>query len=529
MEATLTIALAGNPNVGKSTIFNALTGARQHVGNWPGKTVERREGITRIEGREALVVDLPGIYSLTAYSMEEIIARDFIIHEHPSVVVAVVDASNLERNLYLVTQLLEMETPVIIALNMSDLAERRGLTIDPETLSARLGGVPVIATVGTRCVGIDALKEAVVQIATQPQPAAPNLVRYSERLEAEIESLRARIAVDAALRRTYHARWLAIKLLENDDDVRTRLENAGQVALLRAAGEAIARVAEAEGEEPELLIADRRYLFVSEVVHGALTRPEPGAETLSDRIDHVVTHRILGLPIFLLAMWVVFQFTANVSAPTIDWIDGIISGPITHWVGALTGALGLGGSWIESLLMDGVIAGVGGVMVFVPVLVFLFIAIAVLEDSGYMARAALVMDRYMRMIGLHGKSFLPLLVGFGCTVPAVYATRTLESEDDRKLTGFLVSFMSCGARLPVYAIFGAAFFGAGAGNLVFAMYALGIGVAIATGLLIRRTVYRNKPAQPFVIELPPTGCPTRATCFTSSGSAPRAFYTGRPP
>jgi ferrous iron transport protein B len=498
------IALAGNPNVGKSTIFNALTGSRQHVGNWPGKTVEKKEGCLRLGGQDVIVVDLPGTYSLTAYSIEEIISRDFIINEQPGAVVAVVDAANLERNLYLVTQLLELEVPVIVALNMSDIARGRGLTIDAAKLSAKLNGAPVIETVGNSGIGFAALKDAIQQVAA-PDRTTLARITYDNALEREIAPLAKAIHAIPELVRQYRPRWLAIKLLEADSDIAERL--AAYPALIESAEAAAARIENATGEDAETLITDGRYAFISTLISGTLTRPRDAVETPSDRIDRVLTHRYYGVPIFLLLMWVVFQVTANISAPFLDWVDGLIGGPITNWTVGLLGAVGLGGTWFEALLIDGVIAGVGGVLVFVPVLMSLYLAIGVLEDSGYMARAAFVMDRVMRAMGLHGKSFLPMLVGFGCTVPAVYATRTLENEADRKLTGFLVTFMSCGARLPVYVVIGAAFFGAASGNLIFGMYLLGIAVALLTGWALKRTVYRNKPPQPFVMELPPYRAP----------------------
>ncbi len=501
---TLKIALAGNPNVGKSTIFNALTGSRQHVGNWPGKTVEKKEGHLRLNEQDVIVVDLPGTYSLTAYSIEEIVSRDFIINERPGAVVSVVDAANLERNLYLVSQLLELEVPVIVVLNMTDIARSRGLHIDTAKLSQHLHGAPVIETVGNSGIGLDALKKAIQEVASGAGEQAAT-IRYDEALEEEIAPLQTLIESIPALTQTYVPRWLAIKLLEADEDLFERLSEYPD--LLAAAETAAERIEEVTGDDAETLVTDGRYAFINSVVTGALTRPKEMLETTSDKIDRVLTHRIWGVPIFLLLMWLVFQFTANVSAPYLDFVDGLIAGPISSWTTALLGVLGLGGSWIEALLVDGVIAGVGGVLVFVPVLMSLYIAIGILEDSGYMARAAFVMDRLMRSMGLHGKSFLPMLVGFGCTVPAVYATRTLENEDDRKLTGFLVTFMSCGARLPVYVVIGAAFFGARSGSLIFAMYMLGIGVALFTGWMLKRTVYRNKPPQPFVMELPPYRAP----------------------
>jgi ferrous iron transport protein B len=516
------IALAGNPNVGKSTIFNALTGSRQHVGNWPGKTVEKKAGWASVNGQEVMIVDLPGTYSLAAYSVEEIIARDFILRDHPNIVVAVVDAANLERNLYLVCQLLELGTPVVVALNMSDTARSRGLQIDAQALGRALGGIPVVETVGSRGIGLDALKAAMHRV--DRHPGQDRMVfAYDDALESEIKRLQEQIDTGEALSRWYPSRWLAIKLLENDPDITSRLESEGNERLVTAALEAGERIIAVLGDDPETLMTDGRYQFVGQVVAGGLTRPKVSVESMSDRADRIVTHRIWGLPIFLLLMWLVFQITANVSAPLVDWVGGVIEGPVTRWASALLGALGLSQSWIDSLIVDGVIAGVGGVLVFVPLLMGLYLTIALLEDSGYMARAAFVMDRVMRVVGLHGKSFLPLLIGFGCTVPAVYATRTLENEQDRKLTGFLATFMSCGARLPVYVVFAAAFFGPNAGTVIFALYLLGIGVAILTGLAFKRTVYRGKPPQPFVMELPPYRAPNPKTVLTQMWDRTRGF------
>jgi ferrous iron transport protein B len=497
----VTIALAGNPNVGKSTIFNALTGSRQHVGNWPGKTVEKKEGTLKIGEDDILVVDLPGTYSLTAYSIEEIITRDFIINEQPTAVITVVDASNLERNLYLVAQLTELEVPVIIVLNMTDIAESRGLRIDAKKLSAELGGVPVIQAVGNRNLGLEQLKNAIIQISQNPPPTLAR-PQYGGLLLAEIKALETEIANHTSLAATYYPNWLATKLLEEDPAVVEIVSANGSKTLLQNARAAQKRIEMASGEDAEILIADSRYQFIGQIIDAVQERPSQTVVTLSDKIDNIVTHRILGLPIFLLIMWTVFQFTANVSAPYLDWVGEFVNETVYSWGVALMAALGLGGTWISDLFTDGVIAGVGGVLVFVPVLLFLYMALGLLEDSGYMTRAAFVMDRFMRLMGLHGKSFLPMIVGFGCTVPAVYATRSLENEKDRKLTGFLATFMSCGARLPVYILFGAAFFGASSVNLVFAMYLLGIGIALAVGFAFKHTVYKGKQPAPFVMEMP---------------------------
>lgn len=514
----MVIALAGNPNVGKSTLFNALTGGRQHVGNWPGKTVEKKEGWTTLDGQEVMIVDLPGTYSLAAYSVEEVIARDYLLRDRPGTVIAVVDAANLERNLYLVCQLMELNASLILALNMSDTAHNRGLRFDTQKLSNALGGIPVIEMVGSRGIGLDDLRTAILH----RHPAQLSfLLTYDDALEAEIAALQTSIETESHLSEKYPLRWLAIKLLENDPHIYEQLGD--YAALQNAAQAAIARLTDMMGDDPETILTDRRYGFISDIVSRAVTRSASSSETASDRADRIITHRIWGLPIFLLLMWLVFQITANVSAPLIDWVDGVITGPFTRWAEALIGLVGLHGSWLEALLVDGIIAGVGGVLVFVPLLMLLYVTISILEDSGYMARAAFVMDRMMRVLGLHGKSFLPLLIGFGCTVPAVYATRTLENERDRKLTGFLATFMSCGARLPVYVLFATVFFGAQSGNVVFALYLLGIAVAMITGVVFKRVIYRTEAPQPFVMELPPYRVPDPKTVFSQMWERTRGF------
>lgn len=345
-------------------------------------------------------------------------------------------------------------------------------------------------------------------------PVAPNVVEipswsdtqifhYGPEIEAEIAALKALIEADETLRTMYNPRWLAITLLEGDTTLDAQIAQSANGAAIRAqivqAGE---RIGKLSGDDIETLIADRRYRFIADLVHEAVNRPSSANFTRSDQVDRVVTHPLLGVPIFLVLMWLVFQMTANVSSIFVDWIDGMITGPFARWAGAILSWAGLGGSWFESLLIDGVIAGAGGMLVFVPVLMFLYFFIALLEDSGYMARAAFVMDRFMQMLGLHGKSFIPLLVGFGCSVPGIYATRTLEDHQDRILTGLLVPFMSCAARLPVYILIGTAFFGGNSGNLVFAMYLVGVLVAVLSGFLFRRTLFQSTEDLPFIMELP---------------------------
>ncbi len=334
-------------------------------------------------------------------------------------------------------------------------------------------------------------------------------IDYGHDAEKELLRLQDIIRQNSHIAGQYPARWLAVKLLENDSDIRMRMQVLqGGVELLAEVEKSINHLEEIYGDDIDVVIADQRYGWINGLVRDAVQRTQADRLTTSDKIDQIVTHRLLGIPIFLVAMWVVFKLTADVSAPYLDWVDGVIGGPITNWIVGILGWLGLGGSWIESLFVDGIIAGVGGVLVFVPVLMFLYLALAVLEDSGYMARAALVMDRFMRPLGLHGKSFLPMIVGFGCTVPAFYATRTLENEKDRILTGLLVPFMSCGARLPVYVLFASIFFPGNSGTVIFWIYMTGIAVAILLGLILKNTLFKTKEQSPFVMELPPYRMPT---------------------
>jgi ferrous iron transport protein B len=335
------------------------------------------------------------------------------------------------------------------------------------------------------------------------------LVDYGREVEEEIARLQEIIEKVPVLTARYPSRWLAIKLLEEEKEIVPKVgaaEERGEI--LAQASKSVAHLQNVYGEDVDTIIADRRYGFISGLTREVVHRTAEERVTLSDKIDKIVTNRVLGLPIFLIAMWFVFQMTANVSGFYLDWVDGVIGGPITRWAVAILKAIGMGGSWVESLVVDGIIAGVGGVLVFVPILLFLYFFMAVLEDSGYMARAAFVMDRLMHALGLHGKSFLPMLVGFGCTVTGIYATRTLENEDDRKLTGFLVPMMSCGARLPVYAIFAAAFFPDSPGQFIFTMYLTGIVFAVITGMVLKRVLFQGKPPSPFVMELPPYRLPT---------------------
>jgi ferrous iron transport protein B len=499
----LTIALAGNPNSGKTTIFNNLTGTRQKVGNWPGVTVEKKEGRINRFGHDLTVVDLPGTYSLTPFSIEEVIARNFLLDETPDVVIVIIDASNLERSLYLATQIRELDCKVLFALNMADLAQARGMKIDARKMSALLD-LPVMFTVGNRNEGMDDLLKAAIDLAesTVPLPRSRR-VKYTHDIEEAIGRLS-----DFMLSRTdgnlpYPPRWTAIKLIEDDQIVKERLTAAAPAAgraILEAAQTERRHLAERYDEEPQIVMTDERYGFIAGIVREVQSSGTHQRVDLSRTIDLVLTHRFFGFPIFVFFIWAMFQLTFTLGEYPVQWIE---SG-----VRLLTEAVGgfLPQGELRGLILDGVIAGVGSVIVFLPNILILFLCIAVFEDSGYMARSAFLMDRIMHLIGLHGKSFIPMLMGFGCNVPAIMAARTLESEKDRILTILITPFMSCSAKLPVYVVLAGAFFGARAGTVIFGLYLLGIALSIATGRLFRSTLLKGADA-PFVMELPPYRMP----------------------
>jgi ferrous iron transport protein B len=496
------VAIAGNPNSGKSTIFNMLTGAHQHVGNYPGVTVEKKQGLCRYNDCEMTVVDLPGTYSLTAYSVEELVARNFIIDDQPDVVVDVVDASNIERNLYLATQLIEMGVPLVLAFNMSDIAERRGLVFDIEHLS-RLLEAAIVPTVGNKGKGRIELLDAIVATVRQPKRQRAHQVYYGTEIEDEIGWIE-KIVVEkeSQLAQKYGARWIALKLLEQDVEVTAKISSSQVQDTVRAS---VGHLRTIFAEEPETVIADRRYGFISGACQETIRTTVESRHSASDTIDAVLINNILGLPIFLLLMYLVFVLTFKLGKYPMGWLELLFD-----WLGASIAAFWPTGSesWLKSLVIDGVIGGVGGVMVFLPNILILFLAIAVLEDSGYMARAAFVMDRVMHKIGLHGKSFIPMLIGFGCSVPAIMGTRILENRRNRLTTIMVIPLMSCGARLTIYGLIIPAFFPENLrGPVLWLIYLIGIVLAIVCIKILRLTVFKGETI-PFVMELPPYRMPT---------------------
>ena len=527
-ERTFIVALAGNPNTGKTTIFNSLTGSRQHTGNWPGKTVEKKEGVWKQGDERFRIIDLPGAYSLSAFSAEEVIARDFIIEERPDVVLVVVDATNLERNLYLVLQILEMTPSVVVALNMMDAARAQGLQLDAKTLAQRLRA-PVIPLTARTGEGMGRLTEALVRVAHESRKrdrvrfTPPN--RYSPPIEEAIARLEAAIRAHPSLSERYPPRWLALQLVQDDFCAEKVAPLPGGRAICQQAERERARLQALYRIDIDALIAEERYAWINSLVREVVQGQSQGP-TLSDRVDAVAMHPVSGLLIFFAIMWVVFKLSTDVAAPFVDWISLFVNDYLAHWVLELLALVHLESSWFASLITDGILAGVGGVLVFVPVLMFLYMGMAVMEDSGYMARAAFVMDRYMRHLGLQGKSFVPLVLGFGCNVPAIYATRTLESRTDRILTGLLVPFMSCSARLPVYVLIASIFFPQFRTPAVLIMYVLGILVALTVGLLLRRTLFKRSETSALLIEVPAYRLPTLKNVWMEMWLRTRAFLEG---
>lgn len=502
MFKKLTVALAGNPNSGKTTIFNLLTGAHQHVGNYPGVTVEKKEGHCRHLDYEMTVVDLPGTYSLTAFSIEELVARDFIVQEHPDIVVDIIDASSIERNLYLATQLIELNVPLVLAFNMSDVAEQKGLLFNIEQLSSLLEA-RIVPMVGHKGKGRKELLDAIVETAREGKKQRTHQIGYGEEIEQELALIATIVAEkEPELAEKYGARWLAIKLLEQDNELISRVKNRDVLAAVTAS---IAHLKDIFGDEPELVIADRRYGFISGACQETIRTTVELRHGYSDMIDAIMTNRILGLPIFLVLMYLVFFLTFKIGKYPMGWLEWFF-----EWSGqAIAGCWPPGSeSWLKSLLVDGVIGGVGGVIVFLPNILLLFSAIALLEDTGYMARAAFIMDRVMHKIGLHGKSFIPMLVGFGCSVPAIMATRILENRRNRITTIMVIPLMSCGARLTIYAMIIPAFFPEKwHGPMMWLIYLIGIVLAIICIKALRLTVLKGE-STPFVMELPPYRMPT---------------------
>jgi len=499
----ITVAIAGNPNSGKSTIFNQLTGKRQHTGNWPGVTVEKKEGRLNWKGKKITIVDLPGTYSLTPYTLDERIARDFLLKSRPDAVICVVDASNLERNLYLVIQLLEIGIPVIVDLNMMDVVKSKGMKIDSEKLSEILG-TRVVETVATKGEGLGELKDAIIG---SKHLTCSFSLDYGREIGQAIEEI-VNLLTNTSISESYPIRWMSIKLLEGDTEAILQLGEHKEV--ISRVGELVTRLERCLNEDVESAMVERRYGYIEGLLRECCKRPLGVKERyeLSDRIDTVVTHRLLGIPLFLLVMYITFQLVFKVGNPIADVIDIIFGWLAMHSSGILE-RMG-SPTWLVSFVADGIIGGVGSVIVFLPNILLLFFVIGLLEDTGYLARAAFVMDKFMHTLGLHGKSSIPMILGFGCSIPGIMACRTLNSTKDRVLTILIIPLMSCSARLPIYTLFTAVFFPKHQGTVIFSLYLLGIVLAIGVAQVFQGIFFREAAA-PLVMELPPYRIPNIKT------------------
>lgn len=501
------IALAGNPNCGKTTLFNQLTGSNQYVGNWPGVTVEKKEGkIKNKFGLEMSIIDLPGIYSLSPYSPEEIVTRNCLLHDNPQVIIDIVDATNIERNLYLTTQIAELGRPMVIALNMIDMLEKNGDTIDEKLLEKELG-IPVVPISASKNIGIEALIEKTLELA-KASKYVPVKNIYSKAVNNVLLDIED--ALEEVKQSKYHRkRWTAVKLFEGDSVTWNHYDFTKEQRQHIISH--IEEVNSSKNIDREMIIADERYKYICAITSRAVHKNhDPCRLTVSDKIDRIATNKYLAIPLFLVTMFLVFAITfgpiGNFLRDAAEWlISDLLAGGLTTFLHNVNAS-----EWAESLVIDGIIGGVGSVISFLPQIVLLFTLLSLLEDSGYMARAAFIMDKLLRCIGLSGRAFVPMLMGFGCTVPAVMGTRILESEKDKKLTILITPFMSCSAKMPVYLLMVSMFFKDRGPLVIFGIYILGVVIAILTALLFKSTVLKGKNS-PFVMELPPYRLPSAKT------------------
>ncbi|HHL2059055.1 TPA: ferrous iron transport protein B [Clostridium perfringens] len=512
----LTIALAGNPNCGKTSLFNLLTKSRQHIGNWPGVTVEKKEGTLKFKGESYKVIDLPGTYSLGAYSEDEIVARNYILKDKPDVVINVVDATNLERNLYLTTQLIEMGANVVIALNMIDQAEALNIEIDTNKLSKRLG-VPIIKTSALKNRGIEELIET--SIHSKKNEKLIN-INYGEDIENEIKNL-------SSLLETYKNKlefpvnWTALKLLENDEYIKDKVKQLNSPSIFTKLEESNKTIEKNIGFEADMSIVDKRYSFISSITEDVIKKPSEKQVTTTEKIDKIVTNKYLGIPIFALIMYCLYELTFIIGAGIQEWFGDLIAkaGVIVSDFISNMGAPEL----LVGFINDGLFGGVGAVLSFLPLIMVMYFLLGLLEDSGYMARAAYVMDRLMMGLGLHGKTFVSMIVSVGCNVPGIMSTRTLENKKDRMIAILINPFISCGARMPIYAVFVEAFFPTHQGLVLFSLYVLGIIVALISGKIFSKTLFKGESSY-FVMELPAYRMPSIKNVFLLMWEKAGAFF-----
>ena len=512
----LTIALAGNPNCGKTSLINLLTKSRQHIGNWPGVTVEKKEGTLKFKGESYKVIDLPGTYSLGAYSEDEIVARNYILKDKPDVVINVVDATNLERNLYLTTQLIEMGANVVIALNMIDQAEALNIEIDTNKLSKRLG-VPIIKTSALKNRGIEELIET--SIHSKKNEKLIN-INYGEDIENEIKNL-------SSLLETYKNKlefpvnWTALKLLENDEYIKDKVKQLNSPSIFTKLEESNKTIEKNIGFEADMSIVDKRYSFISSITEDVIKKPSEKQVTTTEKIDKIVTNKYLGIPIFALIMYCLYELTFIIGAGIQEWFGDLIAKAgviVSEWFSNM-GAPEL----LVGFIDKGLFGGVGAVLSFLPLIMVMYFLLGLLEDSGYMARAAYVMDRLMRGLGLHGKTFVSMIVSVGCNVPGIMSTRTLENKKDRMIAILINPFISCGARMPIYAVFVEAFFPTHQGLVLFSLYVLGIIVALISGKIFSKTLFKGESSY-FVMELPAYRMPSIKNVFLLMWEKAGAFF-----
>ena len=512
----LTIALAGNPNCGKTSLFNLLTKSRQHIGNWPGVTVEKKEGTLKFKGEIYKVIDLPGTYSLGAYSEDEIVARNYILKDKPDVVINVVDATNLERNLYLTTQLIEMGANVVIALNMIDQAESLNIEIDTNKLSKRLG-VPIIKTSAFKNRGIEELIET--SIHSKKNEKLIN-INYGEDIENEIKNLS--YLLEAYKNKLeFPVNWTALKLLENDEYIKDKVKQLNSPSIFTKLEESNKTIEKNIGFEADMSIVDKRYSFISSITEDVIKKPSKKQVTTTEKIDKIVTNKYLGIPIFALIMYCLYELTFIIGAGIQEWFGDLIAkaGVIVSDFIANMGAPEL----LVGFINDGLFGGVGAVLSFLPLIMVMYFLLGLLEDSGYMARAAYVMDRLMRGLGLHGKTFVSMIVSVGCNVPGIMSTRTLENKKDRMIAILINPFISCGARMPIYAVFVEAFFPTHQGLVLFSLYVLGIIVALISGKIFSKTLFKGESSY-FVMELPAYRIPSIKNVFLLMWEKAGAFF-----
>ncbi len=513
------IAFAGNPNVGKSALINAISGSKLKVGNWPGVTVEKKEARFMHDGEEIEMVDLPGVYSLSPYSLEEKVTRDYILDENPDVIINVIDSTNIERNLYLTSLLKELGKPMIIALNFFDEFEKLEYRLDKKKFKELLG-LEVIETSALRENGLKELLNKTLEIAKKSKLNETGLIDYEldfeQYVNTEIKEIKKLIKNDeiySGILKKYALNFVAVKTLEGDREFLKRVQEEFKIDLTNTLCKYREKIENRFEEDVETVLAEKRYGVIRGIVAQTLSTSLKNRLDFTDKVDKILLNRFAGLPIFLLIMATLMTVVFNGATPLIDWIDGFISNFIAKYAAVLVEGVP---DWLNSLIVDGIIGGLGGIVVFVPLMLFLYFFLAILEESGYMSRVAFLMDKIMRGLGLNGKAFVPMIIGFGCSVPAIYATRTLEDEKSRKLTSLMAPFMSCGARLPVYGLFTAAFFGEKAGIVIMSLYVLGIVVAITLGMILKRFGAFKVDEKALIIELPPYRVPSYKMLINST-------------